>query len=90
MFPLILDLTRIMRMGKPPLFNVCMIYSRPTRGEVKMWHRFLAAAVPSDDRRREVKHCLAEAETAESETAAGDQDFAEHLLCLGKKTSNGF
>ena len=39
----------------------------PLVSQVKMWHRFLTAIPPSDDRRREVHHAVAQsaAETSD-------------------------
>lgn len=46
-------------------------------GEVKMWHRFLTAIPPSDDRRREVHHAV-----AQSAAETSDEAFAQYLLSI--------
>jgi hypothetical protein len=40
-----------------------------------MWHRFLTAIPPSDDRRREVHHAV-----AQSAAETSDEAFAQYLL----------
>ena len=48
----------------------------PLVSQVKMWHRFLTAIPPSDDRRREVHHAVVETSAAET----SDEAFAQYLL----------
>ena len=47
----------------------------PLVSQVKMWHRFLTAIPPSDDRRREVHHAI-----AQSAAETSDEAFAQYLL----------
>ena len=47
----------------------------PLVSQVKMWHRFLTAIPPSDDRRREVHHAV-----AQSAAETSDEAFAQYLL----------